>query len=250
MHDFGEFCYLDLQKTGSSFVSDFLRRHVRLPELHFRKHKPYRPRKLGGGDRGLMFISVRDPLDQYLSLYFHGVGGKGGLRNRLGRTLPDHASGLYSGSPAAFEDWVRFVLAPENAMYIGADYEKAPARIIGLQTFRFVRLAVRRPDRNLARIGRREDLNLVYETASLPFVVLRTESLNCDLAQLCRGRLAPFLIEPELAVRELLEGGTPVNASDRPDREQRLAISDDVRRLVQDREWFLLERFGYGPYHC
>lgn len=75
MFDFDRFVYLDLQKTGSTYVAHFLRYSSKLKLVKRKGHMfitdDYDPSKL-------YFISIRHPLKIYSSLYRYGLQKKRG----------------------------------------------------------------------------------------------------------------------------------------------------------------------------
>lgn len=100
MHEFETFTFLDVQKTGSTFVSHFLSEFCTEEVMKYKKHKrvedSYDPNKF-------YFITVRNPLDQYISLYSHGCAGMGGLARRLRKR--GHG-GLYDSTWDGFRRWL------------------------------------------------------------------------------------------------------------------------------------------------
>ena len=128
MHQFETLTYLDVQKTGSSFVSQFLSKHMRERDAGLRKHAPVAKRQAG------MFylISVRDPLQQYISLFRYGAGGHGSLRAFI--DAQGHGA-LYDSVPhgpvAALERWLDFVLRPRHAAVLGEGYHLSCPGLIG-----------------------------------------------------------------------------------------------------------------------
>ncbi len=66
----GNVVYLDLHKTGSSTIAQFLKTELLAPPDHWRKHEP--PRRLSKEPGDLWLMSVRDPLDYYVSLWSFG----------------------------------------------------------------------------------------------------------------------------------------------------------------------------------
>ena len=75
MVEYETFAYLALQKTGSTFIVEFLRRFCGEKLIYLEKHKPV-PAERHRREK-LYVISVRNPLDQYISLYSFGVEKKG-----------------------------------------------------------------------------------------------------------------------------------------------------------------------------
>jgi hypothetical protein len=181
MYECDSFVYLPLQKTGSSFIVNFFKRFGCEPALPARKHRAleieqYNPRKL-------YVISVRDPLDQYISLYSYGVGGGGGLYRRMRQS---GYNTLYDGTPEGFRLWLKFVLRPASAALLDPDYalagKKDIPRLIGYQSFRYLRLAIPSAETVLKDCGSENELRARFQQNNIVGVVIRNESLNSDLA--------------------------------------------------------------------
>jgi len=69
MHEFPNFVYLDVEKTGSTFIMTLLDEFISAPVVRREHHMPME----ADCDRSKRyFISVRDPLDAYISLYSYG----------------------------------------------------------------------------------------------------------------------------------------------------------------------------------
>ena len=241
MYDFETYAYLDVQKTGSSFIARLLQTFSSEPLVASRRHGRIAHPQPGK----FYFISCRDPLDQLLSLYFFGCSGSGHLRKQLeaaGRTA------FYDGSPAGFDEFVRFVLDPANAEVFGEDYAASGiAPIAGLMSFRFVALAIPRAAKRLTRCGNRDDLVRVYRRWNMPEAIVRAERLNDMMRDLVRGPLRHRLGDPEAAVA-WIDSAEKINASRRRDREGGFTIRDETRHLVEEREWFHFDVLGYPRY--
>ena len=100
MHDFGELVYLDLHKTGSFYTSSWLREAIILNEQKFRKHVCIR------GDYNqntFYFITVRNPLSMYSSLYRYGLDKRGAVFKALNMANKTH---VYKN----FDDFIAFCL--------------------------------------------------------------------------------------------------------------------------------------------
>ena len=83
MDDFGRIIYLDVEKTGSTFISKFLQENMACQRVRKVKHG-----RIGNNFKkgSFYFISVRNPLSQYLSLYRYGCGGKGAIYESLAKS--------------------------------------------------------------------------------------------------------------------------------------------------------------------
>ena len=240
MIEYETFAYLALQKTGSTFIIDFLQRFCSEQCLWSEKHKPVPPDRYS--PEKLYIISVRDPLDQYLSLYSFGTGGKGGFHRRLGDKGRDS---LYDGTSRGFRRWLKLVLRPDKAKLLSREYARSQggelAQIIGFQSFRYLRLASRQLDEATDRDGLRQS----FERNNIVGFVIRNERLNADLARLVRTRLRHSISDPEAALA-YLETAERINASQRVDQSgETFGLRDGLRRQIQEREWLLHELFDY-----
>lgn len=242
MHEFQTFVYLDVQKTGSTFISFLFQKYCSEKQLYFQKHgrvgERHDPSKF-------YFISVRDPFDQYMSLYAHGCSGNGGLYNKMRRKGLDD---LYDSTWRGFRKWLRFVLNPKHASFLDSEFgegEPAPSDLIGFQTYRYLELALRDPIETLAACKSKEDVRNAYKEHNIVNDTIRNETLNQDLRRILTTRLKDSISDMDGALK-FLEEGHRLNASDRIDRfEEDLSLSDKLRERLQEREWFLHELFGY-----
>jgi hypothetical protein len=243
MHEFETFVYLDVQKTGSSFISHLLDNFCSEKQIRFRKH--------GRGDRKydpnkFYFISVRDPFDQYVSLYSHGCDGYGGVYQRL---KTEGREDLYDSSWSGFKRWLRFVLRPGSAEILDTNYAASSSgtlcKLIGLQTYRFLELALRNSGDTLDACASKDDIRNAYNTQKLPSFVIRHETFNRDVEELLTTRLRDSISDLDGAMK-LLRDGTKINASTRVDTfEPDPKVGQKVRDMLHEREWFLKEIFGY-----
>ncbi|MFO1131852.1 MAG: hypothetical protein U1E16_07575 [Hyphomicrobiales bacterium] len=174
MHDFGKIVYLDLQKTGSSFVSQFLRAACVHPERRLKKHvwieDDYR-------EDSIYFITVREPLMLYSSLYRFGLDQRGGIFNRLRDA--GHLS-VYD----SFQSFTAFLLDPANASLLHPRYVRPVADEMGFMSFRFLLLNLQCP---VAKIRRSVDEGQPVSrlmSQSIVSHVLKNETLNDDLLRL------------------------------------------------------------------
>jgi hypothetical protein len=244
MYEFETFAYLPLQKTGSTFIVDFFKRFSRERAVPARKHEPlqieqYDPQKL-------YLISVRNPLDQYISLYSFGVGGGGGLYRRMRRSGYDT---LYDGTAEGFRLWLKFVLRPSSAALLDSEYAKVGdegiAGLVGYQSYRYLRLAIPSADKALEGCGSEDELRGRFQQRNIVGFVLRNESLNSDLATLVKTRLRDSITDVDGAVRYLEDAGRR-NVSKRIDQYgEAIQLGEKLKKRLQGREWLLRELFGY-----
>ncbi len=243
MQEYESFVYLDVQKTGSSFISSLLQRFSREKRLRSAQHEPlaadYDPAKFH-------FISVRDPIESYLSLYSFGCGSKGKVRaifRRLGR------DDLYDGSAEGFAAWLNFVLKPANAQALRDGFDTVGegrlAALIGPQSYRYLRLAVPDSQSLLAGCADVEALRAVHDARKVAAFVVRHERFADDLTALLSGPLRHAIADLDAALAHV-RSAKPVNASRRVDAGKAgFAIPQPLLRKMRRREWLLCEAFGY-----
>lgn len=238
MDEYPSVCYLDVQKTGSTFVSAFLQAHMSERRVRFQKHARIRD---GFDPAKLYVITCRDPFAQYRSLYRFGLGGKGMLRRSL------DAAGLaelYADRPGGFSDWLGFMLDPESGKVLGEGYGAGPNRLMGFQTFRFLALSFFKPLEVLKPLKTRDDVRRAYADRNIARRVLRTETLNADLRALVETDLRPLLRDPDAALKAL-DGAAVRNATASTPGADWADLGSRLRETLQDREWFMHDVLGY-----
>lgn len=234
MDDFGKFVYLDVEKTGSTYISSFLESYARLPRRKFDKHarvtSDYDP-------KALYFISARHPFEQYKSLYQHGYGRKGLLQKRLRQSGKGH---LYSGEAAGFPRWLEFVLDEANAGYLGKHYQEVNCGLIGFQTFRFLRLSMLHPIRKMARVRSMNELREQYHRSKIHQHIIRNESLDDDLRNLIEVHLSKYFDQIDLVDKAAENVDRIKNASSKMDISED-SVNPDLMALLYRKEEFLFQ---------
>lgn len=237
MLDFGPFCYLDLQKTGSTFVGRFLRSHINLDLIAYKRHKPF-PYNPERDSNKVMFITVREPVQTYQSLYRYGSSDRG-FAKRLKRLRPD-LTDLFDGQESSFLEWLECMLDPEFADALPDGYNKTKAGNFGFLTHRFLKLAIEKPARHLKQWRSVDDVRKGYAKHRLPLIILKNETLNEDLSQLAQNQLRPYIKDLGAALESLSIKTKRVNATD---ASQVFNIPPALEAKIHDREWLLYEQF-------
>jgi len=165
MHEFETFVYLDVEKTGSTFISRMLNQFAR-EECECQSH--HRPLSASFEPHKFYFASVRDPLDSYLSLYSFGCQQSGKVYGHLrNRGLDD----LYDGTLDGFSEWLRFLLRKKNAEALGDRYHRIAegriCRLVGFQSYRYLRLAIPDPETLLEDCRSEDDIRVFMSTGLL-----------------------------------------------------------------------------------
>lgn len=231
MDDYGSLVYLDVQKTGSTYVNQFLAASCTLPQLAFRKHGriegTYRP-------DAYYFITTRHPVPSYVSLFRFGLGQRGGIRRRLMRSGHED---LYQRGINA---WLEFVLDADNVEYLSAHerFDEVIHTGVGLMTFRFLALSIPDPMTMLPTAQSLADLRTIYAGHNIARQVIRNEELNTGLARLAFEDV-PHWFDPD-AARRFLDTMEPINAStaDRPGEIAPELLDEIARREALLLDWF------------
>jgi hypothetical protein len=247
--EFEDFVYLDVQKTGSSTIRQFLKRHGRGAIVRDETHRAVRRKD----PRKTYFISCRDPLAQYISLYSYGVGltPTGAERGQRGTIYAYmKRSGLadvYDGTAEGFSAWMDLMLDPAlgRAIFVGRGSQRL-LELIGLQSLRFATLNLPSPEQAMANLTSVEDVVKRLINDGLANVVLRTETLSEQLRLMCDGAYGDIITDPDKA-RRYLETEPARNESIHL-RLSPETLSLQMRRRVQHRESLFFEMLGYERY--
>ena len=198
MDDFGNVIYLDIQKTGSSFVSSVLAEILPVDRRVFKKHNRMERRP---DPEDVVLTTVRNPVSQWVSLYQFGVAKRGPVRKSIESFGAD--SILYDGSLNDFQLWLSFCLDCNNAKTLPGNYAEGAPHLIGYQTFRYLRLNLAVRPRRMRHFKKKENLTRFVLDNLEGAHVLRTENLREDLAYAAKTVLASVLPDPEQAAKLL-----------------------------------------------
>jgi hypothetical protein len=243
MYEFPSFVYLDVEKSGSNFIFQVLGQFS-VEEAILRDH--HRPMPIDCDRSKFYFISVRDPLDSYISLYSFGCSARGKMRARFERRDLAH---YYDGTTEGFNNWLRFTLKTKNSDVVDGGYADAGSNIpelMGPQSYRYLRLAIPGSRGRIDACKTKDDVRALHEKEKLPRFVVRYENFIADLNELLRGPLRKWISDIDAAVKHV-ETAPPRNPSDRVDKSNDgFAVQRGLRNKLREREWLLAELFGYG----
>lgn len=232
MHDFGKIVYLEMQKSGSTFVNKFLNECCLLKEIKHQKHGVIRD----DYDREkFYFITIRHPFDLYSSLYRYGLDGRGGMYKRLeklGKTA------CYK----SFNSFIEFVTDPKNALYLGGGYSEQIANQVGIMSFRFMKLSLQFPLKQMATILASGESLLDLEDKFITNLEIRNENLNGELMRLST-ELFPDLFNQEKVAR-FFYSNERVNSSTTPNDGGFRDEMERVLALIEKKEALLLSRYS------
>ena len=257
MDDFGKFCYLDVQKTGSTFIAQMLRDSSSLPLLRSQKHaevsnvsvkgiwsllraRSFQSALLRGGFyRGdvIYFNSVRHPFNYYASLYNYGCDEKGGLYARLKR---NSMNDFYDRTEAGFLGWLEFIMQPKNCVYLGHGYHPSCANAVGFLTYRFLRLSVSDPHRKLSQIKKTDEAYSLYERGNICAFTVRLENIKDDVIFLIDEYLSAYVSKGKAI--EFLERNR-INSSKTHAASAEMLEASDLGGLVRKRDALIFDNF-------
>jgi len=247
--EFEDFVYLDVQKTGSATIRQFLKRHGRGAIVRDENHAPVMRKDPGK----TYFISCRDPLAQYVSLYSYGFGltPTGEDRGERGAIYAyvkrAGMAEVYDGTPEGFSAWMDLVLDPAVALaiFVGRDAHRL-IEVIGLQSLRFASMNLPSPVQALAEMTSMEDVIRRLTNDGLADIVLRTETLTEQLRLMCDGAYGDIIANPDKGRRYLATEfirNRSINLGLSPE-----SLPRQLRQQVQRRERLFFEMLGYERY--
>jgi hypothetical protein len=236
MHDFGKLVYLDLQKTGSTFVSSFLNSTCKLQVVKESKHGRIRDR----GDPSIFyFITVRHPISQYSSLFRYGLDGRGALYERMAHRGIEF---LYRKDAKSYNQWLRFMLDFDNANVLGEGFERIPRDYdLGFLSYRYLMLSLPRAEKVILKKPKTVELTEYAREKSIVNHIILNERLNEQLRELAT-KIKPEFFDQE-SVDRFFRGVKKVNAST-VSAEDINEIESDVYELILRRERVLLRLYS------
>ncbi len=245
MLDYGEFCYLDVQKTGSSFISKFLRATSTVPPVLLKRHASVRlpTPKSEPGEPGVFrngtfyFNSVRNPLKYYASLYNYGCDKRGGLYKSL---QANGLAELYDGTKEGFFRWCDFLLKDKNARYLHKSYPRASEAGIGFLTHRFLKLSVPSPQKLLRSVRSTADALAALNEHNICQFTIRNETLTEDLEYLIQNQLKGF-VNPKKCKKFL--SGDKINSSKTNAATDKFFSDYADIDIIIDRDRIIFEKF-------
>lgn len=231
MHDFGSLVYLDLHKTGSTYVSRWLKHSLLLEEKKLAKHDWIRENY---DPDAFYFITIRHPVSLYSSLYRFGLDKKGDVYERLKKA---DLTGAYD----SFETFVQFCLDENNARFLGYGFNPDIARQIGFMSFRYMKISLQFPMRNIKTKLENAKPLLSLEKNFIFDHLIKNENLNDELLDLSTN-IKPEFFDQQKS-KEFLENTPPVNAS-KTESSSVDVDHDAVLKLIAEKEHLLLKKYA------
>ena len=267
MHISENLIFMDLHKTGSSFVSQVLSKVVggrsTEPHLQIRSSDEIYGKKVLG--------TIRNPWDWYLSLWAYGCDKRGDFYGRviksdsrfrgLGwRQDPYEAAiNLFTkrsrqaerwkktyqdvNDPTAFREWLGMVHNENFWFDYGEGYGRAPLnKFAGLYTYRYLKLYCCAKNRNnaLLNISTYDQLvSFEKENCFIDFFITN-ENLNIDLLR----ALEKLEIMISKEDRDSIFSAKKVNTSSKK-RGVSFYYDSETRNMIYEREKMIIDKFAY-----
>lgn len=254
MIEFKHFIYLDVYRTGSTHIIKLLRRISLSEEIRIWRHYPITTAGyLVRPGRRVVFTSVRNPWDWYVSLWSHGVDGHSAIRRFMLGTLPEKEVASYYDREKPAQSFGRWLAAIHDPAFVDANLEEGYPQsrlssVIGLYSYRFQRVTTRFPWFFLRRnqIRQPEALREFHRKRKVYSVVLKTENLTEDLASFVEthGARCNFKEDAADILRKFSHRNR--NASTRLLPHYRDYYTDESAKMVAERDRFFLDEFGYS----
>jgi hypothetical protein len=254
MIEYDRFIYLDVYRTGSSHVLKLLAEVTGRKPVRFHRHASLtKGRRFGFTSGKLVFTTVRNPWDWYVSLWAHGADGKSAIRRYLDASLKaSDIARLYDQKEpaAAFRRWLAALNDPDFLNRIMAEHlpQSGLAPVIGLYSYRFLRVTTRFPRLLLRKglINAPEDAVAHLRRLKAYSEVLRTERLDEDFAAFAAARQAELGFLADAAERVRRAAAAHANTSTRRLASYRDYYDADSAKLVARRDPLFLSEFGYS----
>lgn len=253
MIEFEKYIYLDVYKTGSSHLKHLLPEITDGPMIRMRRHAPLtagRPYTWTGGK--LVFATVRNPWDWYTSLWSYACERKGAIWRFFSEALAKKELRLMfdtGDAKASFERWLRAVNDKDFMERVIRNNlpESGLAGIVGLYTFRFMRVTTPYPTLLLKNwmVGDIDAAIRYQRRFALYREILRSESLNDDLIAFVRQHRARCRFKPDAEAIIEKFARKPRNTSARILPGFQDYYTDETRALVAEKDRLFVELFGY-----
>ena len=232
MLSFGPVTYMDVQKTGCTFISDVLKKTLDLEPLVDVKHARFE-RSKNADD--FVVISRRDPYSQWVSLYNYGCMNLGWIYMRLNDL--GLSEQFYTKDKEGLNLFVSELLHSENSHLLGEGYQQTRHLDVGFQSFRYLAMSMAKPSSSYQYFRNHEDLIENYKNLSIVDYVIRTSHLNSDLSHLLT-EVIPQYVRKDVSIEEVMAESSLGNESTNFVSVDDLAPS--TRALIEIKEELLL----------
>lgn len=247
MYKINGMVFLDLHKTGSSHIQKLMEKYIYQEDVFFKKHASVKSRY---EPSAIYFLSVRDPLEQYLSLFKYGLSENGNLYNSL-KKIGKHD--LYSKKDAeGFFEWYSFISSYESVGLLGEGYSdyKEHHDYMGFFSYRLLKLAFRNIKNALRDVRCKEDIEKAISERSIVNFYVRNECLEDDFMKVLDACSSPCFIDrvklkkPIGEIREEIHDQPKCNVSQVENLRLEGPELSEVKNNIKKQEW-IYSLFGY-----
>lgn len=254
MIEYRNFIYLDVYKTGSTHINYLLKQITLEPEIRRNRHAPLtkvRPLTWKGGK--LVFATVRNPWDWYVSMWAYGHTKENPLYDHIRKAVgKKELNALYdtSAPKTSFPLWLKSIHDPA---FLGKVLKghRLPASgladFMGFYTYRFLRVTLPYPELLLRWpfVRSLDSAIALHRRLATYDVMMKSETLDQEFADFVvkyRDRCG-FKEGAAALVNENAEAHK--NTSVRTLESYRDYYTDELRDLVARRDRLFLDEFGY-----
>lgn len=255
MIEYEKFIYLDMYKTGSTYVVQMLNKLMEGKPVRSFRHAPLTKGRPFNWKQGkYAFATVRNPWDWYVSMWAYSIEQPNVLFFRDVRKVlgAEGATALFNpdNPKESFARWLKAINDPEFLKKVMTDhpYSKTPLnRFLGFYSFRFIRITTPHPGLFLRPLFiRNMDAAIAHQKRwAIYDRVFKSETLTEDFSQ--------FVIENQErcgfkknAQRVLnRHAAVPKNTSSRSLASYRDYYTDELRDLVASRDRLIIDLFDY-----
>jgi hypothetical protein len=255
MIEYKKFIYLDVYKTGSTHINNLLKQITLEPEIRRNRHAPLtkvRPFTWKGGK--LVFATVRNPWDWYVSMWAYGHTKENPLYSHIKDALgKKQLEKLYDteNPKTSFPLWLSSIHDPAFLAKVLAGHRlpvSGLADFMGFYTYRFMRVTLPYPELLLrGPFIRSLDSAIAMQKRFATYeVMMKSETLDEEFADFVvkyRERCG-FTQQAVDLVRANAESHK--NASVRTLASYRDYYTDELRDLVAKRDRMFIDLFDYS----
>ncbi|MGQ0485999.1 MAG: hypothetical protein ACT4SY_11695 [Hyphomicrobiales bacterium] len=253
MIEYDGFIYLDVNRTGSTHLLALLDLVTGSKRVRAHRHSSLtRGRPWGHAGGKLVFATVRNPWDWYVSLWAYGADGRSSIRKYLSRHLDIHEMArLYNReSPAdSFRQWLSAMNDPPFLAKVMGERlpQSGLAPVLGLYSYRFLRVTTRFPRLLLRSPIIRKPRDAIGHLRRFGTFdeILHTENLASELIDFVERNQGRCNFRPDAADCIRNAENRHRNASRRSLGSYRDYYDDRTAALVAARDPLFVELFGY-----
>ncbi len=233
MYDLKNLVYLDLQKTGSGYISAFLEHCCTLDLI---KHQQHSVIKDDFNPEAFYFISIRNPSKLYSSLYRYGKQKSGGMFERLSKSDTVDVDKIYE----SFDAFTDFVLSPQNATLLDNAFTPRISEKYGFASYRFLRLSLQYPMKKIEKHLRNNSPDIELKKQFIHSLVIKNENLNEDIYNFSMN-IKPEFFDPE-KVKTFLSANEKINTS-KIASSKIPELAPSLKSEIERRDALLLEHY-------